>query len=43
VEEAIAATSRFRGDDYHHTIAWNRVVHGTAIASALESRMARWL
>ena len=41
-EEAIAKSAQFRGDHVEHGIAWERVIHGTAIARAMENRLNQW-
>ena len=41
-EEAIAKSAHFLGDHVEHGIAWERVIHGTAIARAMENRLNQW-
>jgi len=41
-EETIANSAHFRGDMREYGIAWERVIHGTEIARAMENRLKEW-
>lgn len=41
-EETLAESAKLRGDQYHYEIAWSRIIHGSTICRAMESRLVRW-